>query len=376
MKKNIIYLNVALLMLAVVLGVNTFSASGHELIRSALAAVGSITGEGTVNFIARFATGANPSNVIGDSIIYDDGAGKVGIGTTTPNVPLHVKGGNGGTVRLESSGAEAALLLSDSSGQAGELKTSGANVIFNAPIAGGSILFVTQGVDTQGIYIKAGGNVGIGTTTPGAKLEVSQSNVGGFADVLHLYNPSTNTASSVGMTFSYGQTGDTTSGLGRILGYVANTGNNGGGLKFQTRDGGTGNINTAITILDNQFVGIGTMNPGAPLHVVGAAEITGALQAGGSSVPATYSRIGTGNSPAGLTGANELYINGRLEVQGATYIAGNVGIGTTGPQGKLDVSGNLIVGADGNVKIGGGLLLAPRSSDPPNLTNGMMWMVP
>ena len=88
-------------LIATFFAVDTFSSRGHELIRIALAVVGNITGEGTVNYIARFAGGANPSNVIGDSIIYDDGAGRVGIGTTNPGAKLQiVDSGNVNHLRL------------------------------------------------------------------------------------------------------------------------------------------------------------------------------------------------------------------------------------------------------------------------------------
>src|SRR3989344_866575 len=90
--KIIICINIFLFIIATLFAVDTFSASGHKLIRTALAAVGNITGEGTVNYIARFAGGANPSNVIGDSVLYEDSAGRIGIGTTNPRGRLDIAG--------------------------------------------------------------------------------------------------------------------------------------------------------------------------------------------------------------------------------------------------------------------------------------------
>ena len=63
-----------------------------SIVKKALAAAVNITGQGTVNFLAAFA-GGTPSNQIGDSIIYDDGAGHIGIGTTNPDNKLDVNGG-------------------------------------------------------------------------------------------------------------------------------------------------------------------------------------------------------------------------------------------------------------------------------------------
>src|SRR3989344_8492620 len=95
-KNKILYFNITLFVLASLFAINTFSVRGHNLIRNVLAVTDKITGEGTVNYLTRFAGGANPSNQIGDSIIYDDGGGpingKIGIGTTGPAEKLDVAG--------------------------------------------------------------------------------------------------------------------------------------------------------------------------------------------------------------------------------------------------------------------------------------------
>ena len=95
-KNKILYFNITLFVLASLFAINTFSVRGHNLIRNVLAVTDKITGEGTVNYLTRFAGGANPSNQIGDSIIYDDGGGpingKIGIGTTGPGEKLDVAG--------------------------------------------------------------------------------------------------------------------------------------------------------------------------------------------------------------------------------------------------------------------------------------------
>ena len=95
-KNKILYFNITLFVLASLFAIDTFSIRGHNLIRNVLAVTDKITGEGTVNYLTRFAGGANPSNQIGDSIIYDDGGGpvngKIGIGTTAPGEKLDVAG--------------------------------------------------------------------------------------------------------------------------------------------------------------------------------------------------------------------------------------------------------------------------------------------
>ena len=98
-KKSIFYINTALVLVIALFVVNAVSPQGHALIKQALAAVGNITGEGEVNYIARFVLGAPlaPTNEIGNSIIYDDGT-NVGIGTVSPGRQLDIAGG---VIRLQ-----------------------------------------------------------------------------------------------------------------------------------------------------------------------------------------------------------------------------------------------------------------------------------
>ena len=88
-KSNAFYLNIVLSMFVFLLLVNTFT--GNALVNRAMAAITTITGEGTINYLSRFAGAANPSNQIGDSLIYDSGT-KIGIGTANPAQVLDVVG--------------------------------------------------------------------------------------------------------------------------------------------------------------------------------------------------------------------------------------------------------------------------------------------
>lgn len=92
-KSKVFYINLILSIVVTFLAANSFSLHGHTLIQRVLAAAAQkITGGGTLNFVALFTEAANPSSQIGDSIIYDDGAGHVGIGTTSPGQKLEVNG--------------------------------------------------------------------------------------------------------------------------------------------------------------------------------------------------------------------------------------------------------------------------------------------
>jgi hypothetical protein len=107
---------------------------------------GSVTGTGTTNYIAKW----NTSSSIQDSIIFDNGT-NVGIGTTVPTKRLHVSASDGNAeLILQRTGAQASLW---------GLKP------YNAD-------FFIRENSTDRVTIKAGGNVGIGTSFPTEKLDI------------------------------------------------------------------------------------------------------------------------------------------------------------------------------------------------------------
>ena len=197
----------------------------------------------------------------------------------------------------------------------------------------------------QGITLKRGGDVGIGTTNPAAKLHVNGNAVINDKVGIGITNPTAKLHVNDGDAVISGKVGIGTTtpaaklhvdgGDAVIGGKVAirttnpqidlAIGDNDTGLKQQ----GDGELaictdNRERVRFDKKGnVGIGTTSPAAKLHVNG-----------GDAVISGNVGIGTTNPAA------KLHVNG-----GNAVISGNVGIGTTNPAAKLHV--------DGSVKFGG-----------------------
>lgn len=208
MRKNpILYLNIFLVLIVAVFMVNTFSVSGHKLIQTVWAQVcsfSSVCGSGTVNSIAKFAAAGNPSSTIGDSSIYDDGAGHVGIGTTTPGYKLTINTNDssqsqitiknsystagivgGAGLNFDNGVTQAGLTLTNQNRNAYGSLTANSLGMYTANTAGiffmvdaaGTIRFSTGG-STERMRITEQGNVGIGNVSPSTRLQIGDGTDG------------------------------------------------------------------------------------------------------------------------------------------------------------------------------------------------------
>ena len=299
---------------------------------------------GTTNYIAKYTpTGTGINN----SQIYDTGTG-VGLGTTTPGARLDIVGsvriaGTGASLDyrpsnipcttgqvLAWSGAVSSWLCStDAIGISGTGLTTNYITKWN-----GSAIANSQIFDT-------GTGVGIGTATPGARLEVAgqikvTGGIPGIGKVL------TSDASGLA-TWSSSISGATATGItGGTQNYVSKFGTGGIGLYLsQMFDTGTG-------------VGIGTTAPTTLLDVNGQIRMrTGSasgyyLVSDALGVASWTSPIATGLSISGSLLGSTLYYNGTTWIPSTNiYNAGsNVGIGTATPSAKLTVSGSTLITGD------------------------------
>lgn len=258
-------------------------------------------------------TGSSWSN---SSNIYNNN-GNIGIGTTTPGRKLDING---------------------------MLRFSGQNFIFNSQhgtinwSSVGNLYFRTNNVAgdetayVDRMILTSNGDVGIGTTSPGKKLDVNgMMRMSGQHFIFNSTNGVINWSGAGNLYFRINNnTGDETSFTERMI------------------------------LTSSGDLGIGTPSPVARLDVQGSIRIGDGNQDVGKVLTSNAFGVGSWQTlptqiAAGSTTGNTVYWNGTAWANSSNIYNndGNVGIGTTSPAAKLDITGTFKItdGSEGAGKV-------------------------
>lgn len=211
--------------------------------------------------------------------------------------------------------------------------------------------YTTSSLSTYGterVRIDSTGNVGIGTTNPVSKLHTYSSGSSQMFNQIQLVNYGTaNLGDIVGIGFAAGET--TQYGVKGSIGFVRTANYGRGAITFYTNNtAGTEDVSTSnerMRIAADGNVGIGTTNPSTLLQLKGdaASHQIFSINRSGSTTPAVY--IGNDSSNNALIASNNTNLRFGKDFTGTfnEYVridtSGNVGIGTTSVNHKLDMWG-------------------------------------
>jgi hypothetical protein len=303
-----------------------------------------------------------------------DSSGNVGIGTLTPSTKLAVEGGSVSTVNITGSDVRYSFDIRTLVGGAIGFNNAAASNVYGA-VTGSAyfgvaqsypIVFTTAG--TERMRIESGGNVGIGTTNPTSKLNVSGSTGGVFevdtaGGVTSLY---VSASGDVGI----GTTAPTTQTNYRFLSVNSSAAGSSvietlvNGVRIGGMEADSSNfylesigsypivfrtaVNEKMRITAAGNVGIGTSSPAQKLEIQSGSVL---LRGDGSALFGTYyasagentfftlhsgsgNTFHIGNDVAG-TNYNTIVLSAATDSTG-----GKVGIGTSNPGSKLQINDN------------------------------------
>ena len=298
-----------------------------------------------------------------------DASGNVGIGTTSPTtgVKLAVNGNTPQPGKVSVVGDSGGISLALTDNVNGSFYVKHSNPVTLGTDAGGALAFATNGF-TERMRIDSSGNVGIGTTSPSYKLDVS-----GSARATDVRTNNYYAYNSVGNYSGLGFYGD----AALTTRYAVIETQIGTQTALKT-DGATPlvlgtNATERMRIDSSGNVGIGTTSPSTKLQVNGTVTATSYAGSGSSltgivtSITGTASQITASASTGGVTLSLPSTIN--VNTSGnAANVTGLVAV-ANGGTGTGNLPGGVLIG-NGTSAI---TSLAPGTSGNVLTSNGSSW---
>lgn len=281
--------------------------------------------------------------------------GNVGIGSTNPTRTLDIQAATAQLNLQSTTTANVSRIMIQNAGSnyiGAERSTGGQIFTGTSPYAlamgtVNSYPLQLATANTTRMTIDTSGNVGIGTTAPGAKLDVSQITLGHDITENASQGVFWNGAPAAGVGSAYGIYRDSgTWAKGLALNFAT-------GMKFGINSGysyifhgATDGTSEVMRILGTGNVGIGTSAPGSNLEIFGTTGLTLRRDSTVYGVPLKFSEGGTiyWSEQMDYDGGNDndlQFVNNAGTTVMHLGQNGNVGIGTTAPGAKLDIAGGI-----------------------------------
>ena len=311
-----------------------------------------------------------------------DASGNVGIGTSSPNSVLHLFGNTGTAniprIKIEANGWSNDCRIERSSGSDGFYITNNYDTSASASdnsgvgtsglqLARGFAAFHTgsSGAFNERLRITSTGNVGIGTSSPSAELDVATLGIAGVAPVGRFHSTG-NGGAGRGTKITIGAPGSANAvDVVELVGYqnsLSTTANN-AAFGINVASGGTGTLTERMRIDASGNVGIGTSSPASKTHISSSVSgFTAPLlventNTGTVGAVAHQIKAGTNTAVFGIRGSGHNDPYAFLLAQSNVPLllgtndtermridsSGNVGIGTSNPSGYLSVSKQLVI---------------------------------
>jgi hypothetical protein len=287
------------------------------------------SGELLVNATTATGTSLQKLQVTGGAYV----SGNLGIGITNPTYGVHIQGtsiaeigftatGTGGDNFRVGSGSNAAgfdgLRVYDVNASAERLRVDGSgNIVINSTTSTGTVSQPLQ--VTGGAYVS--GNIGVGVTNPGSKLDIVGDIRFGKQDYSFQSIQKVATLNADGISGVY------PTGSFRFYTYPGYINTSTLKLGIRGQDDVLGETSDLVTIVSTSAtsgnIGIGTTNPSQKLHVQGNARITGELydfNNGAGSTGQILQSVGTGISWTTFSGGSTVTVSDDTTTNATRYL--------------------------------------------------------
>lgn len=196
----------------------------------------------------------------GTDMTIEDG-GFIGMGTTNPEENLHIVGSGNCDLRMEAGGAKY-IRFYEGTAQKAFLGHSGTDIVISNFETSGDIVFGVDG-GVQEMVLETGGELGVGTLAPEARLHIYNGDGLGVSSANSLIDlvVEDNSSSYIGFNAS-GWAGCMFNDDGSLYraGYLFNTGSDRLSMK-------TGGVDNRMSVEEDGLVGINDITPSAMLHI-------------------------------------------------------------------------------------------------------------